>query len=206
MWPPWASGADRASIPIRALALSEGTFRSFEPKSRIEGFDIEGLQRHSQRAAHIARGLLAHDKAASDIAFTATMLHDVGKLVLAAHWPDDLSTALAAARAEERPLDAIEYERHGSSHAELGAYVLGLWGLPHAVVEAVAFHHAPARAVIGELDPVLAVHVADHLAHAVSADAAVQPPPLLDGELLERLHLAKSLPAWLEMAADLEDA
>jgi HD-like signal output (HDOD) protein len=152
---------------LKALVASEGAFTAFAPARPVAGFDIASLQRHSALTGHIARRMLP-DKERAEAAFTAGMLHDVGELVLAGE------------------------RRTGADHAALGAYVLGLWGLPHAVVEAVAFHHAPARLQPAELDVVVAVHVADHLAHRV---AGAEPPPL-DEPLLARLGVLDRLGEW----------
>jgi putative nucleotidyltransferase with HDIG domain len=184
---------------LQALAASVGAFQSFAPVRPIDGFDIEALQNHSVVCARIA-GQLLEDKADAETAFTAGLLHDVGLLVLAAQSPLELEHALRAARDTGRTLHAVETERHGSSHAELGAYVLGLWGLPHAVVEAVAHHHAPARVEPSGLDPVVAVHVADHLARELFPATSAAPPPL-DEELLERLGLLDRLDEWRALAA-----
>ncbi len=73
------------------------------------------------------------------------MLQDIGLLILATEEPEYLADVLAAAELEGRPAVDIEYERRGISHAEIGAHLLALWGLPPELVEAVAFHHRLVR-------------------------------------------------------------
>jgi hypothetical protein len=58
-------------------------------------------------------------------------------------------------------LHVAEAELHGVTHAEIGAYLLGLWGLPYPIVEAVAHHHAPLRVVRQGFEVLDAVYVAN---------------------------------------------
>ena len=186
--------------PLRALVLSAGAFRAFAPGRPIEGFSVEALETHSARVARLAAELLP-DRSDAEDAFTAGMLHDLGKLLLASHRPDELALVLAAARESGRPLHALEYERTGVSHAEIGAYLLTLWGLPHPIVHAVAHHHAPDRLDTDRLDPPAAVHIADLLVteqeHGSGGGAAEAP----DEGYLARLGVAEQLPAWRALAA-----
>ncbi len=180
--------------PLRALVLSAGAFRAFVPGRPIEGFSVEALETHSARVARLAAELMP-DRSDAEDAFTAGMLHDLGKLLPAAHQPDELALVLAAARESGRPVHAIEYERTGVSHAEIGAYLLTLWGLPHPVVQAVAHHHAPDRLGTGRLDPSAAVHIADLLITEQEQGTA----PGEDD--LATLGVADQLPAWRDLAA-----
>jgi HD-like signal output (HDOD) protein len=170
----------------------------------LPGFSFEDLQAHSQLAAKIAIRLPAapHTR---DIAVMAALVHDVGKLVLATRSPRHFARALAEATREQVPLFAAEKQLMGVSHAEVGAYLLGIWGLPSPVVEAVAQHHTPESALSeGTLDAVGIVHIANILAHE-----AVQPPghkaefptQSIDPQYLDRLGIASQFRDWQEMAA-----
>jgi HD-like signal output (HDOD) protein len=87
----------------------------------------------------------------------------------------------------------------GVSHAEVGAFLLGLWGLPYPVVEAVAYHHQPRRAGEMRMDVLAAVHIANALAwHAVSPETGGK----LDDELIATLGVASRLDAWKQMAQE----
>ncbi len=186
---------------LRALALSVGTFERFTPSSLTPGFSIAALQAHSTLVARIARRLAP--RSASDDAFTAGMLHDVGLLILATHEPAFLAEAIAAAQLEGRPLYEVEQQTRGSSHAELGAHLLALWGIPHPIVEAVAYHHAPRAAHGRLLDHVTAVYVANLLAHEVAPGPEGErlPQAPLDDEYLASLQVLGELDAWRELAA-----
>src|SRR6202142_789217 len=149
---------------LQNLVLSAGVFRIFENAASLPGFSFEEVQEHSQLTAKIA----SHIPAPASIhsaAVVAGLLHDVGKLVLATRAPRHFARALIGAEEEKRPLFAVEQDLMGVSHAEVGAYLLGIWGLPCPVVEAVAHHHHPDRVPQDTLDAVGIVHLANFLAH-----------------------------------------
>jgi HD-like signal output (HDOD) protein len=95
----------------------------------------------------------------------AALLHDIGRLFLASSMPDEFCSVLA--RCSERGCKPFEAEEEllGTSHAEIGAYLLALWGLPNLAVEAIAHHHRPTRIPHSGFDCAAAVYVADLLAH-----------------------------------------
>ena len=184
--------------PLRALVASAGAFRAFAPSRPIDGFSVDALEAHSARVARLAAALLP-DRREAEEAFTAGMLHDVGKLLLAAKHPDELSSLLAGARETARPLHVVEHERAGVTHAEIGAYLLTLWGLPHRIVEVVAHHHAPDRLAADRFDPLAAVYVANLLiAEHEQPDGSAAP----DETYLATLGVADKLPAWRALAAE----
>jgi len=188
---------------LRALTLSVGAFDSFTPDEPLPGFSISALQAHSTLVGQIARRIAP--TGTGDDAFTAGMLHDVGQLILASQEPEYLAQVIATAEAEDRPLHEAEQAARGSTHAEIGAYLLDLWGIPHTIVEAVAYHHAP-RAAHGALfDHVTAVHVADALADEVlpAGDEREQlPPARLDEEYLSVLGVADEVKRWRVIARE----
>ena len=105
------------------------------------------------------------DSKINDQCFIAGLLHDVGQLILATGLPDDYSRVLNSARESGISLWDAEKAEFGATHAEVGAYLLGLWGLPNPVIEAVALHHRPADATVEKFSPVIGVHVANAFTH-----------------------------------------
>jgi len=87
----------------------------------------------------------------------------VGKLVLADNYPDTYE--ILSTRAEEQNVSVGEFEPAtlGTHHAEVGAYLLWLWGIPEGLTEVVARHHTPSAGPGPIPPPVLIVHVADAL-------------------------------------------
>ena len=79
------------------------------------------------------------------------------------------------------------------------AYLLGLWGLSDAIVESVAFHHAPTQCLNQTFGPLTAVHVASALVREDQAGAGLNLSPTLDLEYLQGLGLADRLPQWREL-------
>lgn len=191
------------SDTIKSLTLSVEAFSRLAPNG-LRGFSIEEFQHHATLSARIAGGLLAPGFVQQD-AITAALLHDIGQLVSIADDRECWQQMVAEAHNRQLPLYLVEQERQGITHAQTGAYLLSLWGLPDGVVEAVAHHHDPAVVPGATLDAVSAVHIADALAHEVHVEAGDQSSPgLLDLELLGRLGLTARLDRWRELAAAAE--
>lgn len=187
---------------LQNLVLSAGVFSSFDQLAKLPGFSCEELQAHSQLTAKIA-GQIPASAHVRGIAVVAGMLHDVGKLVLATRAPEHFKRALKGAETEGRPLHAVETELMGVSHAEVGAYLLGIWGLPSPVVAAVAHHHHPARVPQDFLDAVGIVYISNILAHQVAGRAPLpesSSQPEIDPEYLDRIGVSEQFPSWQEMA------
>lgn len=129
------------------------------------------LWRHSLRAAVAARDLasnLRRHRVDPDLAFTAGLLHDIGKPVLSEVLAPDARERLAAAALRKEPdFEAVERGEVGLSHAEAGEALARRWSLPQALQTALRFHHQPSRAP-EDLRPLcFAVHVGTM--HAVLA-------------------------------------
>jgi HD-like signal output (HDOD) protein len=190
---------------LKQLVLSVEVFRTFHPKRRIEGFNLEALQNHSRLAAGIASRLPAKRRVSAE-AVVAALLHDTGKLVLAAHVPEQFEQVLQQAHRENRSLLAVEHEITGTGHAEIGAYLLALWGLPMPIVDAVCRHHRPERALDAEpgLDVLAVTHIADGLAYELVKDTACEADGegLLNLDYLAALGVAEELPGWRQLAAE----
>jgi HD-like signal output (HDOD) protein/CheY-like chemotaxis protein len=184
---------------LRAVVLHAGAFDAFAPVRPVEGFDIVALQRRSYLAARIAQRI-APDRPTREDAFTASMLHGIGLLVLAQSDPYELGELIAAARERATPLHTVEYEWRGSSHAELGAYVLGMWGLPDPIVEGVAHQYRAERLVAPALDIPLVVHVASLLAAELVPGAIAAPAGRLDDLTLAAAGHDASIAEWRAIA------
>ncbi len=187
---------------IRQLMLVLEVFDSFEKPSnpKLRYFSLDYERDHALFTAKIARTLVK--PAFADHAFTAGVLHDIGKLVLASYMTDAFAECFHRCLLEDKPLFEIEREVLGATHAEIGGYLLALWGLPDPVVEAVAFHHEPGKVHHDEFDVISAVHVANYLA---------DPRPLkplyyrtLDHEYLQHLGVLHKLDSWSKQAIALQ--
>lgn len=180
---------------LGALVLGHSVFQS-GVATGIEGFSLEQLWQHTEQTAAAARAIALSENrsvASADEAFLAGVLHDVGKVVFATK---------TAALANET-LDVVtQMEAH---HAEVGAYLLGLWGFPNSIVEAVAFHHAPNRASEKGFGLSGIVHVADRLVHLRSEHRPASSDTGLQPGYLESLGLEHCLPKWSAAVDSLDD-
>jgi HD-like signal output (HDOD) protein len=134
------------SAMIRSLVLSTSALSLFRAPAAEAGINLESMQARAVSTAALAAELAPRGSGAD--AFTAGLLSDAGVLLLAAKAP----ALLVQPEAE-----------WGFTHAAVGAFLLGLWGLPAVVVEAVAFHHTPADLPHHRYEVVDAVHLAGYL-------------------------------------------
>jgi HD-like signal output (HDOD) protein len=165
-------------------------------------FSIDRLWRHSTEVARISRRLvltLQDDPVVAESAFTAGLMHDLGKLVLASNFDEQYSGAQSLARRQHMPLWEVEKQIFGASHGEIGAYLLGLWGMPLDLVEAAALHHTPGRCLAKHFTPLTTVHVANALYYEMKPDKDGFIPPQVDEDYLEDLGLGGQLKRWREM-------
>jgi putative nucleotidyltransferase with HDIG domain len=107
--------------------------------------------------------LLSNDQDVARNAFTAGLLHDIGKLALALNFEEQYQGALKLAEKQKLHASEVEAQVFGATHAETGAYLLSVWGLPLPIVEAVARHHNPARSMDKVFSATTALHLAEQL-------------------------------------------
>jgi HD-like signal output (HDOD) protein/CheY-like chemotaxis protein len=187
---------------LQSLVATAEAFRAFQQVQQIEGFSIDEFQEHAQLAVRVS-GLFSLPRHLADSASMASLLHDVGKLVLASRLPREFGKAIALAREQKQPLYRMEQDLFGVSHAEIGAYLLGLWGLPSFVTEAVAHHHAPMRVIHRSLDAVGVVYLADHLAHCARPSAFGLASEPVDEAFLREMGIAEQYFAWEQEAREM---
>ena len=191
-------GLDR----IMALVLGQGLFAGGEAP-QVRGFSLESLWSHSLATAAAAHRIAVDEKLDKDqvaAAFLAGMLHDIGKLVLAMGVPDEYARVLEQASGKpgrERELELLELQ---ASHPDVGAYLVGLWGLPNTIAEAIAFHEDPAES-IGPFSLPGIVHVADRIANHPEIADPRHPDLHLDYDYLETTGRGDRWSQWREMCA-----
>jgi putative nucleotidyltransferase with HDIG domain len=181
---------------LRALMLGIQAFNFYETKPFVRTV-FKDLWDHSLRTAAGARKIARLEglkSAAAEECFLTGLLHDIGKLILAANAEVEYRLVLDLARKGGVPLDQAENGIFGSTHAQVGAYLLALWGLPESVVKAVETH----QTLEGSHDvfsPALAVHLAQVL------DPSAARKSELKIEVVEQLKLRDRIPAWEEALA-----
>lgn len=188
---------------VRSLVLSLHVFSCFDHQ-HSKHFSIERVWNHSLATGRIAQRIaktFQRDRVLTDEAHVSGMLHDIGKVMLASSLPNEYQAALALAVERKQPVVDAEREIFGVTHAEVGAYLMGLWGLPISVVEAIALHHTPARTAIKAFSPLTAVHVANVFEQELNPGALPEPAPLkLDMDYLTTLGVQGSIEAWRDEA------
>jgi HD-like signal output (HDOD) protein len=191
-------GLDR----IMALVLGQGIFSGGEVP-QVRGFSLEALWSHSLATATAARRIAIEedlDKEEIAAAFLAGMLHDIGKLVLAMGMPAEYARVLELASGRpgsERDIETLELQ---AAHTDVGAYLVGLWGLPNTIAEAIAFHEDPAQSS-GEFGLPGIVHVADRIAHHPEIGDPRAPELFLNFEYLEKHQRGRKWNEWREICA-----
>jgi putative nucleotidyltransferase with HDIG domain len=189
---------------IKTLILLGGVFSQY---SDAKGFAsaIQSLLAHSVQVGGFARAIALGETRSSrtaEAAFTAGVLHDVGKLILAGNRPEQF--AQARALAAERKLSAHDAEMavFGVSHARFGACLLAAWGLPLPILEAVAWHHEPAKSFDKGFSLLAAVHAANVFAHQAAFQAkpgSEESPESVNQKYLEDIGLGGCCDRWRVM-------
>jgi HD-like signal output (HDOD) protein len=184
---------------VKSLVLSAKIFSQFD-QHRMAFFPLDELWDHSLRAGMCARAVAGAErfpKETVDGAFMAGILHDLGKLVLAQNLPELYLRVLSESSKGDAPLWEIEEAFIGTTHAQIAAYLMGLWGMPDMIVEAIAFHHHPVLAP-GDNDLLTAVHAANALARVNGGDSETEWMRSIDQSYLQQIELQVRLPDWFQ--------
>ncbi len=172
-------------------------------------FSVDRLWRHSTEVARSAKQLVlleTNDTALADTAFTAGLMHDLGKIVLAANFDEQYRGAQSLARKQRLPFCEVEREFFGASHGEIGAYLLGLWGMPLDLLEVAALHHQPSRGIIKEFTVLTAVHVANAIEHELNPDKERAVFSKVDTAYLAEIGMSDRLSVWREVIVKRDSA
>ena len=152
---------------IKGLILTHHLFSVFD-FSKLPNLSYEMLWNHSTYAACLGQAIIkteTDDKTVVDETFIAGLMHDVGKLVLGYVIKEEYEKVIKEARARNRRLWKVEADFLGFSHAEVGAYLVGIWGMSENLVETIQYHHSPEKCIQEGLVMLAAIHVANVLDH-----------------------------------------
>lgn len=184
------------SQAIQDLVLSSELLRTFGPEAeQRSGLRVDAFERRQYQSARLARELLRGRRKLADLAFSAGLLKDIGELVWAAHFPQ--LYAMVAKCSDGRIGTKLDAERQiaGVTHAELGAFLLRLWGIPESLAAIVEHHHEPTLTSPSSFDCSWAVYIADKLFGETTATA-----PRIREEELAPVKSESMLPKWRELA------
>jgi HD-like signal output (HDOD) protein len=142
--------------------LSIHIFSQFET-DLLSKEDVQYLWDHSLKTSSYAKRIAMRECAPQtvvDDSFTAGLLHDTGKLILASALKEQYKKVLEVMKATGEGLHAAEFQVLGCSHAEVAAYLFGIWGLPGTIIEIAAWHHSPSESMPAKFSALAAVHFA----------------------------------------------
>jgi putative nucleotidyltransferase with HDIG domain len=192
---------------IKALVLSVKIFSEFNQKN-FSWFNIDDLFNHSLAVSMYANTIIKNenlDQGLINNSMMAGLLHDLGKLILATNFEKPYRQVLAEAQGTDKNLLALEYETFGTSHAEIGAYLMGLWRLENSIIEAIAFHHLPAKSMTQNIGLLTAVHVGNALDHEARAPSGENTELQCDTEYLAKLEITSRVPQWRQVCRELTE-
>ena len=186
---------------IKTLVLTTGVFSQFD-EAAVGGNRLQSIWNHGTQVGILAKQIAIQQtthKLLGDYSLMGGLLADVGKLVFAANLGEKFLQAEETAVNEQRPDWEVEREVIGHNHMDVGAFLMGLWGLPNPVVECVAYHHVPVECVEAEFSPLSAVHIAHAIVSANGDDNLTQ----LDNDYINNLGVAEKIPEWLRLYEEL---
>ena len=187
---------------IQGLVLTAQVFEHFQ-KRPAQGLTLEALWNHSMTVGAAARMIAkaeGGDATFVEEAFLAGLLHDVGVLAMLTKSDGEYEAVLQNPTRQVESLTALEREALGASHAEVGAYLVGLWGIDDPIVEAIAYHHTPqscAEYAYSPLTIVSAVHaiLTETDSHAFEGHATLNEDYFRGANVLDRLPLWRDITA-----------
>jgi len=147
-----------------SVVMSIEAFSRFD-KVKPLYFTADRVWKHSQALAETVKKICQIARQGREVsgpACLAARLHDIGKLAFAENFPEEYDALVQSADKRGGLLYELETERFGASHADAGAYLLAVWGLPIPVVSAVSSHHAGFGA-FNEMTAATAVHLAEQM-------------------------------------------
>lgn len=132
---------------IKNLALSTAVLDQFSSKKfKISGFNIDEFWKHSLAVAVASKVMavkLNIPKLYREEFFIAGLIHDLGKLIVAQYYPDEMSAILKCVNENKIPILLAENREINFTHPEIGEKIAEKWKLSPALVNAIASHHAP---------------------------------------------------------------
>jgi putative nucleotidyltransferase with HDIG domain len=186
---------------IKTLILTIKIFSQFDCAG-LPSYFISSLLDHSISTGILARSIATQEDLEQnriDQAFMAGLLHDIGKLILLDKLPSKCLEISDAVNSGDYQLWEAEQKVLGTSHAQVGAYLMGIWGFPESVVEAIAFHHCPSKCSNSSFGILSVIHLANASEHD---DHAKNNGNRLDTDYLDKLGIVDTFDANPAMYSD----
>jgi HD-like signal output (HDOD) protein len=179
---------------VKNLAIALSSFNKLE-NSRSDDYSVQNILNYSLdigKASKTYATVLGLNNSMIENASLAGMLHDIGKLIMIGLLPEEFDKSLNISKEKMISLYQAQRETIGLTDAEIGGYLLCLWGLPLNIVNAVTYHYSPSENENTNIDIITAVH----LAYAIERDTNKYIPGIgesLDREYISRLKLENKI-------------
>ena len=185
---------------VKSLVLSIHVFSQFQ-QNQISHFSLNKLWEHSTSVSKFTKKILELeqvDVTLADNGFLAAMLHDIGKLILAAQMSDQYDEVIHLVEKENFEIHLAEENIFSTTHSSVGAYLLGLWGLPNTVVETVAFHHDISNHSGNQMFPLVAVYYSDYIDYQLHPNHQMGAMKILDKESMAKCPCKCPQNVWFQ--------
>ncbi len=192
---------------IKSLVLVSQVFKKFD-SIKMPGNFMEALWNHNLMTGKIAKAVAVNESKDSrviDNSFIAGLLHDCGKLILSANFTEQYREIILESQNSGVPLWSAEEQALGITHAEVGAYLMELWGLPAPIIEAIAFHHFPGTYGDDSFSPLTAVHIANAVEHEKLENPEEKFQPPVDIDYIAGMKLDSRMNSWLSIKQSVAD-
>ena len=182
---------------IQSLALAMPLFSAFD-RNKCPAFPLEQVWHHSVQTGLLGRRIAVEyleNELLGDQAFAAGVLHDIGQIILANGMSAEYQAIIQEAKAQGESFYLVERKRLHTTHAELGGYLLALWGLPFSLVDAVAYHHEPQRSQTVGFGLAGIIHIANTIQHEQAVHPDIISCPI-DTDYIQDTGMAGHLEKW----------
>ncbi|MCC9620850.1 HDOD domain-containing protein [Thalassospira sp. MA62] len=188
---------------LKALALFVGMTRGFKGTPQ-QTANLKLLCKRSQQIG-VTAALIAEfehlPRETCQAVPSLGMLGHVGTLSLHTNWPAEMDAIWQRVKKEDIDISQAEIETFGASHAQVGAYLLGLWGFPAPIIQAVAYQHCPQDLPQEGMSPVTAIYLAQHLVQEIhQTNAGLPVLRQIDLDYLTQIDRISHLEEWEKIA------
>jgi len=190
---------------IRSIILTIGAFGRLK-QFQIDGSTLEDFWGNSLMVAEAAKAITISQTSSRTMAeesYVGGLLHACGKLILSANFPSKYVEVNKMVEEDGLPLLDAEVKIFGAHHGQVGAFILGLWGLAGPIVEAVHWYRNPSNSIPVDFQPLTSVHVASSLIFEpgdeeedLPSDSGLFNNAELDKDYLEKISLLNRLEDW----------
>jgi len=148
---------------IKNMAIAVGIVSDNLQKGNA--INTRKLWEHAVGTGVAAKILAEHIGIDHEIAFTAGLLHDIGKIILDTEYPEEYKKVIEYRVQNDCFISEAEIEVLGITHAEIGAIIAKYWSLPEAIIDAIQHHHLLQEKEHQSL--VSIIHIADIICRAL---------------------------------------